>query len=103
MPCRSVLVLLDCSTAAGRTLWSYWGYLRSRAPTYRGIGANCATYVAEGLEEAGLLGGGIDGIDTPDALLEHLLRRKAQTTIFEGFFGFRPAAKAGEFTVTRED
>ena len=103
MPCRSVLVLLDCSTAAGRTLWTYWGYLRSRAPTYRAIGANCATYVAEGLEEAGLLGGGIDGIDTPDALLEHLLRRKAQTTIFEGFFGFRPAAKAGEFTVTRED
>jgi hypothetical protein len=98
-PCRSVLVLLDVGTRTGEKLWSFWGYLRSSAPTYRAIGCNCATYVAEGLEYAGLMSGGIEGIDTPDGLMGHFLRGKQRIFIYEGFFGFRPKEKRGEFLV----
>ncbi|WP_421990728.1 hypothetical protein [Roseococcus sp.] len=100
-PCRSVLAVFDVSPAAARSLWSFWGYLRSRAPVYRAAGSNCASYIAEALDEAGILKGGVDGIDTPDHLLDTVLRSKLKVFLLEGFVSFTPRPK-GEFLVELE-
>ncbi len=89
-PCRSTIRVVEATRSEVRKHDDYWKLLKTRAATFRAAGANCATYAAEALESAGILKGGIDGLDTPDHLFDALESTGRKIKEAYGFFGFRP-------------
>lgn len=88
--CPSVALSIPVTRKQADTVTAEWARYRTSAMTYRAAGGNCATYIAEAWETAGIIKGGIPGLDTPDNLFEFVDGLFPKADFAMGYFGFRP-------------
>ncbi len=67
----------------------YWNSLSTDPGTFRLLGQNCSTRASGAFRHAGILAGGIPGLDTPDNLYNQLIKQRRDIcTSFSGYIGF---------------
>jgi hypothetical protein len=99
---------IDCATAKGYNVIStflifyvggaeakkfsdYWANLDKSPGSFNILGGNCSTRASGAFQAAGILSGGIPGLDTPNNLYLQLYREKGKTArIDSGYIGFSP-------------
>ena len=68
----STVCTLDVSPEQAAAFDQYWEDLSKDPGSFSIVGDNCSTHAGEAFEAAGLIPGGIPGMDTPNALYEEL-------------------------------
>ena len=67
------------------------------------LGLNCSTRASGAFVYAGILKGGIPGLDTPNNLYKQIIwRKKDQTTSHSGYIGFIPKSDKSGFDLVVE-
>jgi hypothetical protein len=70
----------------------YWEKLKADPGTFRLLGKNCSTRASGAFRHAGILSGGIPGLDTPNNLYKQLKSERAdRCTSHSGYLGFQTA------------
>jgi hypothetical protein len=90
----STLLVARATPAQASAFSAYWASLRSTPGTFNIIGNNCSTHASDAFIAAGLVTGGIPGLDTPDHLYDQLVAAlPGRATSYSGYVGF--ARKVG--------
>ena len=96
----AVLRITASSTQAAR-FRTFWTRLDADPDTFNILGGNCSTRASSAFVHAGLLGGGIPGIDTPDNLWRQLCTiHRGRVTAAYGYIDFQPKGEGFDVYVT---
>lgn len=97
----SAVLCVPVSAGQAKKFDTYWSNLDANPATFYMVGGNCSTRASGGFIAAGILAGGIPGLDTPDNLWHQLCRVHAgKVTACYGYVGFTP--KGSGFVVEVE-
>ncbi len=98
----STVLLVTASAAEAKAFAKYWHALDKSPGTFNLLGGNCSTHASDGFIAAGILSGGIPGVDTPDNLYAQLVSKKPGATVSHtGYVGFNPKPSGGYDLVIR--
>jgi len=95
---HSTILLVRVSGTEATAFDAAWTSMRSSPGGFNIVGNNCSTHASNAFIAAGILRGGIPGLDTPDHLFDQLYALPRATPVYSGFVGFTPAGAS--FTVT---
>jgi hypothetical protein len=66
-----------------------WSDLSMSPGSFQILGWNCSTHASQSFQKAGILSGGIPGLDTPDNLYKQLcFEKKGKVSTISGYVGF---------------
>lgn len=101
----STVLVIEVTPAEAAEFTKYWTTLSTTPPTFRIVGKNCSTRASEGFIRAGIVKGGIPGLDTPNNLYKQLVKEKGKKAkSYSGFLDFQPTpGGSGKYTVTIEE
>jgi len=92
----STVLTVEVSAVEAGAFAGYWSALALSPGTFHILGNNCSTHASDAFVTAGILPGGIPGLDTPNNLYNQLVAAKGGTAkSFSGFVGFTPGVGAG--------
>lgn len=95
---HSTILLVRVSGTEAALFDAAWARMLASPGGFSIVGNNCSTHAASAFKAAGIVSGGIPGLDTPDHLYDQLYALPRATPVYSGFIGFTPAG-AG-FTVS---
>jgi hypothetical protein len=82
-------LFIQVSHAEAGKFDKYWSDLAKSPGTFNFLGGNCSTHASDSFIYAGILAGGIPGLDTPNNLyLQICTEKKGKCTMLSGYFGF---------------
>ena len=88
----STVLILNVSRATAIQFDSFWKGLNRARVEFNFVGGNCSTHASEAFFQAGILAGGIRGLDTPNRLYHQLYRQyEGRCKSMSGFVGFSPS------------
>lgn len=71
-----------------------WADMTTSPGSFQILGWNCSTHASQAFRQAGILSGGIPGLDTPDNLYKQLCTEKAShVSVISGYVGFSAFGK----------
>jgi len=92
----STTLFVTVTTAQARAFRSSWMTMQSSPGSFNIIGDNCSTHASKAFMDAGVLPGGIPGLDTPDNLYKQLVATlPGKTMPISGYIGFLPQPGGG--------
>jgi hypothetical protein len=90
--CVSTALVVSIANGEATKFDDYWQKLKADPGTFRLLGKNCSTRASGAFRHAGILSGGIPGLDTPDNLYRQLkAERGDRCTSYSGYIGFEGA------------
>jgi hypothetical protein len=98
----STVLTVNVGAALALKFATYWMKLFDRPGGFDLLGNNCSTHASDAFVAAGVLRGGIPGLDTPDHLYNQLVtEKKGLTASYSGYVGFalRPVGPGFDVTV----
>lgn len=96
----STVLIVTVSDSEAQVFERFWRDLDAKPGTFNLLGSNCSSHAAEAFASAGIIPAEIPGLDTPDNLYDHLLKRlPSRCTSYSGFVGFERQPTGG-FQVT---
>lgn len=88
----STVLIVTVANGEATKFDEYWGSLKEDPGTFRLLGKNCSTRASGAFRHAGILSGGIPGLDTPNNLFKQLkAERPDRCTSYSGYVGFQVA------------
>jgi hypothetical protein len=88
----STVLILQVSPATATEFDSFWKGLNKARTEFNFVGGNCSTHASQAFFDAGILAGGIRGLDTPNRLYHQLYRQyEGRCKSLSGFVGFTPS------------
>ena len=80
-----------------------WKKITDSPGSFNILGGNCATHANKAFVDAGILPGGIPGLDTPNNLYKQLsVARKKDCDSYSGYIGFAPQTNGRFFVLIDE-
>ncbi|MEI2743427.1 MAG: hypothetical protein V9G63_13535 [Candidatus Competibacter sp.] len=92
---KSTVLVITVSKAQALLFKDYWNKLKANPGSFYLLGHNCSTHASDAFIYAGIITGGIPGLDTPNNLYKQLVTSFTQTVSHSGFLGFTPKAAGG--------
>ncbi|HAO32055.1 MAG TPA: hypothetical protein DCQ84_03750 [Candidatus Competibacteraceae bacterium] len=92
---KSTVLVITVSKAQALLFKDYWNKLKANPGSFYLLGHNCSTHASDAFIYAGIITGGIPGLDTPNNLYKQLVTSFTQTVSHSGFLGFTPKAADG--------
>jgi len=90
----STVLFVQVSTAEAIAFDQAWADMTSTPGAFHILGWNCSTHASSAFRKAGILAGGIPGLDTPDNLYRQLCAEKAgKLSVVSGYVGFSAFGK----------
>jgi len=91
----STVLFVRTSTAQSAAFDKAWADMTKDPGSFHILGWNCATHASQAFRNAGILAGGIPGLDTPNNLYRQLcFEKKGVVSVASGYVGFS-AHKSG--------
>ena len=90
---KSTVLLITVTKTQASLFKDYWDRLKTKPDSFYLLGYNCSTRASDAFIYAGILTGGIPGLDTPNNLYKQLITSFTKTASYSGFVGF--VAKSG--------
>lgn len=85
----STVLFVQVSATEAKNFDKAWADMSKDPGMFNILGWNCATHAAKAFQKAGILAGGIPGLDTPNNLYLQLCTEKAgKVSIASGYVGF---------------
>ena len=85
----STVLFIQVSTTEASVFDKAWADMTSDPGSFQILGWNCSTHASSAFRKAGILAGGIPGLDTPDNLYRQLCVEKAgKVSVISGYVGF---------------
>ena len=85
----STVLMTPVANGEAERFDEYWAKLKEDPGTFRLLGKNCSTRASGAFRYAGILSGGIPGMDTPNNLFKQLnSERSDKCDSFSGYVGF---------------
>ena len=96
----STVLLIKVTAAQAKKFSESWARMTTDPGSFNIVGGNCSTHASASFIDAGLIKGGIPGLDTPDHLYAQLVDKLPASSLqsITGFIGFE-AASSGGFTM----
>ncbi len=99
----STVLIVPVSAAQAALFSDYWRALAKDPGSFYLIGFNCSTHASDGFRRAGVVPGGIPGLDTPDNLYRQIVKvRGSKLDSYSGYVGFKPSAGGTGYTLVVE-
>ena len=96
----STVLLLQVSAREAAAFDKAWADMTADPGMFNILGWNCATHASQAFRLAGILSGGIPGLDTPNNLYLQLCREKAgKVSGISGYVGFSPFGTGKMMTI----
>lgn len=96
----STVLFVPVSAAEASAFDKAWTDMASDPGSFHILGWNCSTHACSAFQKAGILAGGIPGLDTPDNLYRQLCFEKAgKLSVISGYVGFSAFGKGYLLTV----
>jgi hypothetical protein len=96
----STFLIFAVSATEAKKFSDYWGGLDKSPGSFNILGGNCSTRASGSFQAAGILSGGIPGLDTPNNLYLQLHREKGKTALVDsGYIGFSPRGRGFDLVV----
>jgi hypothetical protein len=96
----STVLFVQVSAAEAAAFDKAWADMTSDPGSFQILGWNCSTHASQAFRKAGILAGGIPGLDTPDNLYRQLCVEKAsKLSVISGYVGFSAFGKGYMLTV----
>ncbi len=87
----TTVVLVQVSPNEAKAFDDAWASIGVDPGSFQIMGHNCSTHASQAFRQAGILSGGIPGLDTPNNLYKQLCAEKAdKIVIYSGYVGFTP-------------
>lgn len=97
----STILCVQVSSAEALAFDKAWVDMAADPGSFHILGWNCSTHASSAFKSAGILAGGIPGLDTPDNLYRQLCVEKAgKVSVISGYVGF--SASGSGYLVTVE-
>jgi hypothetical protein len=88
----STVLVVQVANGEGTKFDDYWTSLKADPGTFSLLGRNCSTRASGAFRHAGILSGGIPGLDTPNNLYRQLTsERPDRCSSYSGYVGFQIA------------
>ncbi|MBS0314533.1 MAG: hypothetical protein JSS05_10140 [Proteobacteria bacterium] len=87
---KSTIAMVQVVPAEARAFDAAWATMSGSPGGFAILGNNCSTHASKAFVAAGILPGGIPGLDTPDNLFEQLVTSTRKTLVYSGYVGFVP-------------
>lgn len=100
---KSTVLVLSVTSAQAIKFKTFWGKLSDEPGNFSLLGDNCSTHAGEAFKAAGIIDGGIPGLDTPDNLYRFLRKRRDQSVSYSGFLGITKPANGNQYKVEIEE
>jgi hypothetical protein len=92
----STTLFVEVTAAQAKAFTASWATMRTSPGSFNIVGDNCSTHASKAFIEAGILKGGIPGLDTPDNLYKQLVKQlPGKTRSMSGYIGFIPKPGGG--------
>lgn len=92
----STTLLVTVTAAQAAAFTAAWTTMKSSPGSFNIVGDNCSTHASKAFMDAGILPGGIPGLDTPDNLYKQLAKAlPGKTRSLSGYLGFVPKGGGG--------
>lgn len=93
----STVLLIQVTPVQARSFRDAWTRMTDKPGHFNIVGGNCSTHASAAFIEAGILKGGIPGLDTPDALYGQIVKTLPAASLqsLSGFIGFTQAQGGG--------
>lgn len=96
----STVLSIFVGTSQAQAFDQAWASLAANPPSFWLAGANCSTRASGAFKTAGILSGGIPGLDTPDHLYDQLVATLGNVcSSHSGYVGFTPANNGYDVTI----
>lgn len=96
----STVLAITVGTRQAKAFDAAWAALDAHPPDFWIVGANCSTRAAGVFRTAGILAGGLPGLDTPNNLYEQLVATLGhKCTSHSGYVGFTSGGSGYNVTV----
>jgi hypothetical protein len=96
----STVLFVPVSMVEASAFDKAWTDMTSDPGAFQILGWNCSTHASSAFRKAGILAGGIPGLDTPDNLYHQLCVEKAgKLSVVSGYIGFSTFGKGYMLTV----
>lgn len=96
----SMVLLVQVSAAEAAAFDQAWADMTSNPGSFHLLGWNCSTHASQAFRKAGILSGGIPGLDTPNNLYKQIcFEKKGKTSAGAGYVGFTPFTTGYMLTV----
>ncbi len=96
----STVLFVQVSPAEAKAFDKAWGDMATDPGSFQILGWNCSTHASQAFRKAGILAGGIPGLDTPDNLYLQLCFEKAgKVSVTSGYVGFTASGSGFMLTV----
>lgn len=90
----STVLLVQVSATEAAAFDKAWSDMSANPGSFQLLGWNCSTHASQAFRKAGILAGGIPGLDTPDNLYKQLcFEKKGKVSMIAGFVGFAPQGR----------
>jgi hypothetical protein len=85
----STVLLVQVSISEGKAFDKAWSDISKDPGSFQILGWNCSTHASQAFKKAGILSGGIPGLDTPNNLYEQLcFEKRGKVSTASGYVGF---------------
>ena len=96
----STVLFVQVSAAEAMAFDKAWAEMARDPGSFQIVGWNCSTHASQAFRKAGILSGGIPGLDTPNNLYLQLVRERAgKTTSASGYVGFKASGAGYMLTI----
>lgn len=95
----STVLILTITAGEAKSFTDYWNKLKATPGTFSLLGANCSTHASESFVAAGILTGGISGLDTPNNLFLQLKENRPNAKSYSGYIGFTRQGATDNFNL----
>ena len=96
----STVLLVQVSAKEATAFDKAWSDMTSNPGSFQLLGWNCSTHASQAFRKAGILSGGIPGLDSPDNLYKQLcFEKKGKVTMAAGYVGFTAQASGYMLTI----
>lgn len=90
----STVLLVQVSATEAAAFDKAWSDMAADPGSFQLLGWNCSTHASQAFRRAGILSGGIPGLDTPNNLYKQLcFEKKGKVSMVAGYVGFKPGGK----------
>lgn len=97
----STVLLVQVSASEALAFDKAWSGMATDPGSFQILGWNCSTHASQAFKKAGVLSGGIPGLDTPNNIYKQLcFEKKGKVSMASGYVGF--SASGSGYIVTIE-
>jgi hypothetical protein len=90
----STVLLVQVSATEAAAFDKAWADMSADPGSFQLLGWNCSTHASQAFRKAGILSGGIPGLDTPNNLYKQLcIEKRGKVSVVSGYVGFKPGGK----------